>query len=112
MEPFDLRVNPARIIFGTGAIGRTGEMIRELGCSRALVLSTPHQKAEAEKFSASLGDLAAGVYAGATMHTPVEVTGDALAVLREVGTDRECLSRPLALLRDFAGSTCAALLAT
>jgi maleylacetate reductase len=87
MESFELKVNPARIVFGTRAIGRTGEMIRELGCSRALVLSTPHQKAEAERLAASLGDLAAGVYANATMHTPVEVTEDALAVLREAGAD-------------------------
>src|SRR4051812_14834580 len=87
MEPFELRVNPARIAFGAGAIDRTGEMIRQLGCSRALVLSTPHQKAEAEKLAASLGDLAVGVYAGAAMHTPVEVTEDALAALRKVGAD-------------------------
>jgi len=87
MEAFELRVNPARIVFGAGTIGRTGEMIRQLGCSRALILSTPHQKAEAERLAASLGDLAAGVYADATMHTPVEVTEDALAALREAGAD-------------------------
>src|SRR3954469_24204225 len=87
MEAFELRVNPARIVFGAGTIGRTGEMIRQLGCSRALILSTPHQKAEAEKLAASLGDLAAGVYAGAVMHTPVEVTEDALAIFRKVGAD-------------------------
>jgi maleylacetate reductase len=87
MEPFELKVNPARIVFGAGAIGRTGEMIRQLGCSRALILSTPHQKAEAERLAASLGDLVAGVYANATMHTPVEVTEDALASFRETGAD-------------------------
>src|SRR3954452_9814878 len=87
MESFELRVNPARIVFGEGTIGRAGEMIRQLGCSRALVLSTPHQKTEAEKLAASLGDLAAGVYANATMHTPVEVTEAALTALREVGAD-------------------------
>ena len=58
MKAFELKVNPARIVFGAGTIGRTGEMIRQLGCSRALVLSTPHQKIEAEKLAASLGDLA------------------------------------------------------
>ena len=87
MESFELRVNPARIVFGAGTIGRTSEMIRQLGCSRALILSTPHQKTEAEKLAASLGDLAAGVYANATMHTPVEVTEDALAAFRESGAD-------------------------
>ena len=42
---------------------------------------------QAERLAASLGDLAAGVYANATMHTPVEVTEDALAALREAGAD-------------------------
>jgi maleylacetate reductase len=87
MKAFELKVNPARIVFGAGAIGRTGEMVRQLGCSRALILSTPHQKAEAGKLAASLGDLAAGVYANATMHTPVEVTENALAVFRQSGAD-------------------------
>jgi maleylacetate reductase len=87
MKAFELKVNPARIVFGAGAIGRTGEMIRQLGCSRALILSTPHQKAEAGKLAASLGDLAAGVYANATMHTPVEVTENALEVFRQSGAD-------------------------
>src|SRR3954464_8587340 len=87
MEPFELRVNPARIVFGAGTIGRTGEMTRQLGCSRALVLSTPHQKAEAERLAASLGALHPGVYANATNPAPVEVTEDALAALREAGAD-------------------------
>jgi maleylacetate reductase len=87
MKAFELKVNPARIVFGAGAIGRTGEMVRQLGCSRALILSTPHQKAEAGKLAASLGDLAAGVYANATMHTPVEVTENALEVFRQSGAD-------------------------
>jgi len=38
MEPFELKVNPARIVFGVGAIGRTGEMIRQAG-NRVLAVS-------------------------------------------------------------------------
>lgn len=87
MKSFELKVSPARIVFGPGTLGRTGDMIRELGCSRALVLSTPNQKGAAETLAAGLGDLAAGVFTGATMHTPVDVTEKALAVLRETGAD-------------------------
>ena len=48
----------------------------DLGISgkRALVLATPHQKADAETLAVRLGALSIGVFAGAVMHTPVEVT--------------------------------------
>lgn len=74
-----------RVIFGEGTIARAGEEIDRLGHSRALVLSTPHQKPEAEALAASLGVRAAGVFAGAAMHTPVAVTEAAVAAFRDVG---------------------------
>ncbi|QYZ71989.1 maleylacetate reductase [Neotabrizicola shimadae] len=74
-----------RVIFGEGTIARTGEEIARLGHSRALVLSTPHQKPEAEALAASLGARAAGVFAGAAMHTPVAVTEEAVAAFRASG---------------------------
>ena len=77
-DQFDLQVSPVRIVFGDGSISRTAEMVRYLGCARAFVLSTPQQKDQADELSESIGELSAGVYACATMHTPVEVTEDAL----------------------------------
>jgi maleylacetate reductase len=74
-----------RVIFGEGTIARTGEEIDRLGHSRALVLSTPHQKPEAEALADSLGARAAGVFAGAAMHTPVAVTEEAVAAFRASG---------------------------
>lgn len=79
--------NPSRILFGQGMRERLGDEIRRLGRSRALVLSTPIQKAEAEVLAEKLGPLAAGVFAGAVMHTPVEVTEKALAVFAGQGAD-------------------------
>ena len=49
---------------------------------RALVLSTPEQKEAGERVAGILGELAAGHFFGAAMHTPVEVTEQALADLR------------------------------
>jgi maleylacetate reductase len=79
--------SPARIVFGGGVRSQLGEAIDRLGCSRAFVLSTPQQAGEAEKLAASLGGRAAGVYAHATMHTPVEVSEAAVAAARAAGAD-------------------------
>lgn len=74
-----------RVVFGSGTLGKAEEEVRRLGHGRALVLSTPHQKADAERLAAALGDLAAGVFAEAAMHTPVEVTERAVAAFRASG---------------------------
>src|SRR6202021_4176077 len=71
---FVYNANPARIVFGVGAVSQVAKELKAAGASRALVLSTPFQKAEAERLAASLGDLAAGVFAGAALHPPVEGT--------------------------------------
>jgi maleylacetate reductase len=84
---FVYNANPARVVFGVGAVSKVAEELEAAGVSRALVLSTPFQQAEAEKLAASLGDLAAGVFAGATMHTPVEVTLQALTTYERSGAD-------------------------
>lgn len=84
---FDLTLNPARIVFGEGAINRTQEMVQALGCKRALILSTPGQLGQAEDLAASLGANAAGIYSSATMHTPVSVTIDALKVFESSQCD-------------------------
>ncbi len=74
-----------RVVFGSGTMARAGEEVRRLGHERALVLATSHQKADAERLAASLGDLSAGVFAGAVMHTPVEVTAEAVEAYRRSG---------------------------
>ncbi|MBL0371888.1 maleylacetate reductase [Rhizobium sp. KVB221] len=79
--------NPARILFGSGRAAELGEEIRRLGRRRALLLSTPFQKPDVEAIAQTLGNLAAGVFAEATMHTPVEVTERAMAVYSDTGAD-------------------------
>lgn len=84
---FIYNANPARIVFGVGTMSKVAEELKATGASRALVLSTPFQKAEADRLAMSLGDLTAGVFPGAAMHTPVEVTLQALAAYERAGAD-------------------------
>lgn len=87
IAPFVFPGLRSRVIFGHGTIAETGAEVERLGRGRAVVLSTPNQKAEAEALSARLGPLSAGVFSNATMHTPVAVTEAALAVFRASGAD-------------------------
>jgi len=57
------------------------------GCRRALVLSTPVQGASVRDAVSSLGDLVVGLFAEAAMHTPVEVTANAVHLFDEVEAD-------------------------
>jgi maleylacetate reductase len=87
MKSFTYSGSPAQIFFGSGRSADVASAVEALGCSRALVLSTPHQKADAEALSHRLGLISAGVFAGAVMHTPVDVTEAALKVVQETHAD-------------------------
>ena len=45
MKPFVFTGQPSRVVFGVGALDQLGEEIERLGAKRALVLSTPEQRA-------------------------------------------------------------------
>ena len=79
IEPFVFPGLRSRVIFGHGTVAQTGAEIERLGRKRALVLSTPNQKADAEALAGRLDALSGGVFAEAAMHTPVEVTEKALS---------------------------------
>ncbi|CAN7379030.1 maleylacetate reductase [Mesorhizobium sp. LjNodule214] len=85
MDNFTFPGLATRVVFGSGTMARAGEEVRRLGHDKVLVLSTPHQEADARRLAASLGDLAAGIFAGAVMHTPVEVTEKAVEAFRASG---------------------------
>ncbi len=77
----------ARGIFGFGTIGQLEDEVAALGVTKVLVLSTPDQHDQAEALSVQLGALSGGLYSKAAMHTPVEVTQDALHVYSSAGAD-------------------------
>jgi maleylacetate reductase len=78
---------PVRVVFGSGTLAAVPEELQNLGAKRALVLTTPQQEAEGRKLGDTLGAAFAGVFSGATMHTPVEVTDRAMAALKEAAAD-------------------------
>ncbi len=78
---------PARVLFGAGMLARVHEEAERLGIARALVLTTPDQIDHGQAVIDLLGARATGVFSGATMHTPVEVTMTAIGALRALGAD-------------------------
>lgn len=87
MRSFEHRAGTERIVFGSGTIAQIGGELDRLGGRRALVLATPEQMNLAARVVGILGDAAAGLFAGAAMHTPVEVTELALAEVEKVNAD-------------------------
>lgn len=74
-----------RVIFGAGTLAQVADEVQRLGHARALILSTPHQADQAQSLAETLGPLAAGVFAGAAMHTPTDVTETAVAAFTDSG---------------------------
>jgi alcohol dehydrogenase class IV len=74
-------------VFGAGALEKLGEEIERLGARRALVLSTPEQRASAEDIARRIGTRAAGVYDKAVMHTPIESAEAARQVAAQLDAD-------------------------
>lgn len=87
IDKFVYTAHPARVIFGSGTTGQLPEEVERLGARRALVLSTEPQRRQAEAIAALLGETAAGLFTGAVMHTPVDVSERATALAREIGAD-------------------------
>ncbi len=87
MHSFEHDTDASRTVFGTGTLSRVGDELGRMGGRRALVLSTPGQRALAMRVAGVLGDACAGIFDGAAAHTPVEVTDAALARAQELAAD-------------------------
>ena len=79
--------NFSRVQFGFGTSHRLPAEVDRMGAERALVLSTPGRRAEADELAALLGKKAVGVCANAIMHSPVPVTDGVEQVARQSGAD-------------------------
>jgi maleylacetate reductase len=78
---------PGRVVFGVGALEELPREIERLGAKRALVLSTPEQKAQAEDIARRLGERCAGIFPRAVMHVPIETAREARAEAQRIGAD-------------------------
>lgn len=76
-----------KVRFSAGIRSTLADELQALGCSRALLLTTPQQSDTALDIASDLGAKVAGVYSRATMHTPVNVTNDAVSHVAEVQAD-------------------------
>jgi alcohol dehydrogenase class IV len=87
MHSFVYNGQPSRVVFGAGAIAHLEREIDALGARRALVLSTPEQAQQAQAIADRLGTRAAGVFARAVMHVPIETAREARDEARRLGAD-------------------------
>lgn len=78
---------PTRVVFGDGKLAVLPEEIEKLGARRALVLCTPAQADWAQQVAQVLGDRCAGIFSQATMHTPVDVTEQAMKQVQAQNAD-------------------------
>lgn len=87
MHPFLYVAQPARVVFGEGSLSRLEQEVDALGARKALVLSTPEQRASAEQVAAILGSRAVGIFDRAVMHVPIETAREAREVARALQAD-------------------------
>ena len=84
---FALRMARIRARFGTPAAVAVAEELAAMGLQRALLISTASQGVTARAFAAAVGPGIVETYAGAKMHTPVEVTENALIFAKSMQAD-------------------------
>ncbi|GLW91292.1 maleylacetate reductase and hydroxyquinol 1,2-dioxygenase domain-containing protein [Actinokineospora globicatena] len=87
MSDFRYSTGPTRVVFGSHTLADVRPEVERLGRTRVLVLADPGLGTVGDRVREALGALAVGRFDGAVMHTPVAVTEQALALLREVGAD-------------------------
>jgi maleylacetate reductase len=81
LDSFDYGTPSLRVRFGPGRRTEVGAVVAELGVERALVIATPGHAGVADEIAGLLGPRAGARFAGARMHTPVEATEAAMAVV-------------------------------
>lgn len=87
MNPFVHESRAQRVVFGAGSLRQLGDEVERLGARRALVLCTPEQAGAARRVVEQLGERAAGLFAGAVMHVPLETAREARAEAQRLGAD-------------------------
>jgi maleylacetate reductase len=76
-----------RIVFGVDTIMQLPDELARISGKRALIISTPQQSGQAEELRRFIGDGVASVFSNAAMHTPVEITAEAMRIVEEQQAD-------------------------
>ena len=87
MHDFVFEASPARVLFGAGRIAALAEEVGRLDSKRALVLSTPEQRGQAEDAADRLGAAAVGIFDQAVMHVPIATAEAARAEAKRLNAD-------------------------
>jgi alcohol dehydrogenase class IV len=87
MREFVFATRLPRVVFGAGALRYLPRELDALGIGRAIVLSTPGQRALGERVAALIGARSGGVFAQAAMHVPAEMAHAACDEACRVGAD-------------------------
>lgn len=88
MRPFTYTARPLRVTFGIDTLNGVGAELDALGLDRVMILSTPEQSDLAKTVADLIGSRrVALVHAAAKMHTPVEVTEEAVSLAKEHKAD-------------------------
>jgi maleylacetate reductase len=89
MDPFVHTSLPMRVVFGSGTVAQLEAELARLGRSRAVVITEPHREQVGRDLIVRTGPRLSGVLPMAVMHTPVDITQQALDALRAF--DADCL---------------------
>jgi maleylacetate reductase len=87
MKAFAYNALPGRVVFGAGALQHLQREIERIGAKRALVLSTPQQRAQAGDIAGRLGERCVGLYDRAVMHVPIETARAAREEAKRLSAD-------------------------
>lgn len=87
IQDFVYEALPTRVVFGQGKLQSLAQEVDKLGARRVLVLSTPQQASWAQNVSELLGSVSVGIYSNATMHTPVDISEEAVAQAKRLDAD-------------------------
>jgi len=87
MMQFEFAALPWQVIFGCGALQRLPDELDKRALTRALVLSTPEQRNQAEQVSELIGARSVGIFDQAVMHVPVATVDAAQAMAASVNAD-------------------------
>lgn len=87
MNSFAYNGVPSKVIFGQGKLDTLPEVVESMQLERCIVLTTPNQHRLGQRVVDLLGSKAVAVFNKATMHTPLDITEEAIKVAKEAKVD-------------------------
>ncbi|KAK5991517.1 Maleylacetate reductase [Cladobotryum mycophilum] len=88
MSVFEYTENNGRVLFGVGSLSRLPEELAKLGLAKPLLLTTPSgTSSHVPRLTELLGGHVVGAFTRAAMHTPTNITAEALEYSKSTSAD-------------------------